>query len=51
MVHSDFDREGYLVTNDNQRVQGFTADEQGRIINKTGDIRFPRALDPCEGNN
>lgn len=44
-----FDREGYLVTNDNQRVQGFESDEKGMIINKTGDIRFPRALIPAKG--
>lgn len=43
-----FDREGYLVTNDNQRVQGFQADERGNILNKTGDIRFPRALIPAK---
>ena len=42
-----FDREGFLVTNDNQRVQGFMSDENGKIINKTGDIRFPRALVPA----
>lgn len=44
-----FDREGYLVTNDDQRVQGFEADEKGRIINKVGDIKFPRALVPAKG--
>ncbi|MBX2987648.1 MAG: flagellar hook protein FlgE [Bdellovibrionaceae bacterium] len=43
-----FDREGYLVTNDNQRVQGFQTDEKNRLINKTGDIRFPRALIPAK---
>lgn len=43
-----FDREGYLVSNDNQRVQGFQADERGTILNKTGDIRFPRALIPAK---
>jgi flagellar hook protein FlgE len=43
-----FDREGYLVSNDNQRVQGFQADEKGRIINKMGDLRFPRALIPAK---
>lgn len=43
-----FDREGYLVTNDNQRVQGFTADEKGNIVNKTADIKFPRALTPAK---
>ncbi len=43
-----FDREGFLVTNDNQRVQGFVADEKGNILNKTADIRFPRALIPAK---
>lgn len=43
-----FDKEGYLVTNDNQRIQGFQADEKGTILNKTGDIRFPRALVPAK---
>lgn len=43
-----FDREGYLVTNDKQRVQGFIADEKGQILNKTGDIKFPRALIPAK---
>lgn len=44
-----FDREGYLVTNDNQRVQGFQADEKGNILNKLADIKFPRALIPAKG--
>jgi flagellar hook protein FlgE len=43
-----FDKEGYLVTNDNQRVQGFEADENGKVINKTGDIKFPRVLTPAK---
>ncbi len=43
-----FDREGYLVTNDNQKVQGFTTDEKGNIVNKLGDIKFPRALIPAK---
>lgn len=46
-----FDREGYLVSNDNQRVQGFEADEKGQIINKIGDIKFPRALIPAKGTS
>jgi flagellar hook protein FlgE len=44
-----FDKEGYLVTNDNQRVQGFQADEKGNILNKLADIKFPRALIPAKG--
>lgn len=43
-----FDKEGYLVTNDNQRVQGFEADEKGNIVNKTSDVKFPRALIPAK---
>ncbi len=46
-----FDKEGYLVTNDNQRIQGFEADEKGKIINKMGDIKFPRALIPAKSTN
>jgi flagellar hook protein FlgE len=42
-----FDKEGYLVTNDYQRVQGFQTDTKGQIINKLGDIKFPRALVPA----
>lgn len=44
-----FDKEGFLVSNDNQRVQGFDADEKGNIVNKLGDVRFPRALTPAKG--
>ncbi len=43
-----FDREGYLVTNDNQRVQGFSVDEKGNVVNKMEDIKFPRALIPAK---
>jgi flagellar hook protein FlgE len=43
-----FDKEGFLVTNDYQRVQGFQTDDKGAIINKLGDIRFPRALTPAK---
>lgn len=39
-----FDKAGNLVTNNGQRVQGYMADEKGKIITKTGDIKFPRAL-------
>lgn len=46
-----FDREGYLVTNDNQRVQGFQTDDKGQVINKLGDIKFPRALVPAKGSS
>jgi len=46
-----FDREGYLVTKDKQRVQGFTTDEKGNIVNKVDDIKFPRALIPAKGTS
>lgn len=46
-----FDREGYLVTNDNQRVQGFQGDDKGNIVNKLGDIKFPRALISAKATN
>ncbi|NQZ02699.1 MAG: flagellar hook protein FlgE [Bdellovibrionales bacterium] len=42
-----FDREGYLVSKNNQRIQGFQANEDGQILNKVGDIKFPRALIPA----
>jgi flagellar hook protein FlgE len=37
-----------LTTNDNQKVQGYEADEKGKILNKTTDIKFPRALTPAK---
>jgi flagellar hook protein FlgE len=43
-----FDREGYLVSNDVQRVQGFAIDERGQVLNKIQDIKFPRALIPAK---
>lgn len=46
-----FDKEGYLVTNDKQRIQGFEADEKGQIINKMADIKFPRALVPAKATS
>ena len=46
-----FDKDGYLVTNDFQKVQGFQADEKGQIINKIGDLRVPRALTPAKATN
>lgn len=39
-----FDKAGLLVNNSGQRVQGFQADEKGKIENKVSDIKFPRAL-------
>jgi flagellar hook protein FlgE len=39
-----FDRNGFLVTNNGQRVQGYMANEKGKIETKTGDIKMPKAL-------
>ncbi|MBY0553666.1 flagellar hook protein FlgE [bacterium] len=39
-----FDKTGYLVTNSGQRVQGYQADEKGKIENRIGDVKFPKAL-------
>src|SRR3954466_3718114 len=36
-----FDKDGFLCSKDDQRVQGFTADEKGVIVNKLEDVRFP----------
>lgn len=46
-----FDKNGFLTTNDNQRVQGFEANEKGQIVNKLGDIKFPRALIPAKATS
>jgi len=43
-----FDKDGFLVTNDNQKVQGFEADEKGIIVNKLNDVKFPRTLIPAK---
>ena len=43
-----FDKEGYLVSNDNQRVQGFQADEKGNITSMLADVKFPKALVPAK---
>ncbi len=43
-----FDKDGFLVTNDDRRVQGYQTDERGRLINQIGDIRFPKALVPAK---
>lgn len=39
-----FDKAGLLVNSSGQRVQGYQADEKGKIENKINDIKFPRAL-------
>lgn len=39
-----FDRNGALVNSTGQKVQGYQANEKGKIENKIGDIKFPKAL-------
>ena len=39
-----FDRNGNLITKNGQKVQGFLADEKGKIETRIGDIKFPNAL-------
>jgi flagellar hook protein FlgE len=39
-----FDKLGFLVTNTGQRVQGYQADEKGKIETRVGDMKFPKAL-------
>ncbi|MEQ1721725.1 MAG: flagellar hook protein FlgE [Pseudobdellovibrio sp.] len=39
-----FDKAGFLVTNNGQRVQGYQADEKGKIETRIGDVKFPKAL-------
>lgn len=39
-----FDKQGFLVTNNNQKVQGYQANDKGQIETKVGDIQFPKAL-------
>lgn len=39
-----FDRDGYLTTSGGQRVQGYQANDLGKIENRLGDLRFPKAL-------
>jgi flagellar hook protein FlgE len=42
-----FDKDGYLVTNDNQRIQGFKAGEDGKMTSKVEDIHLPKAITPA----
>ena len=43
-----FDKDGHLVTNDNQQVMGFSYDESGRLINNLEPIKFPKTLIPAK---
>lgn len=39
-----FDKNGFLVTNSGQRIQGYQANEKGTIETRLGDMKFPKAL-------
>lgn len=43
-----FDKEGFLVTNDDQKIMGFSYDDKGNLINNLEAIRFPRTLVPAK---
>lgn len=42
-----FDKDGYLVTNDNQRIQGFIPDSENKISSRIEDIHLPKAITPA----
>ncbi|MFK8138984.1 MAG: flagellar hook protein FlgE [Bdellovibrionales bacterium] len=46
-----FDKDGFLVTNDDQKVQGFSYDEDGKLINQIENVRFPRTLIPAKATS
>ena len=39
-----FDRNGNLTTNGGAKIQGYMADEKGKIETRVGDIKYPKAL-------
>ncbi len=43
-----FDKEGYLINSDDYRVQGFSADESGKITTKKGPIRLGNTTTPAK---
>ncbi len=42
-----FDRDGYLVTFDDQRLQGYQTDEKNKLTSLVGDIHLPKAITPA----
>lgn len=43
-----FDKDGYLISSDYQKLKGFEVDEQGNPTNKLSDIQLPRSLVPAK---
>ena len=46
-----FDKEGKLVSGEGARVQGFQADESGKVTSKMGDISIDRAILDAKGTS
>ncbi len=44
-----FDRNGYMVTNDDQRVQGYVAEADGKVTSNMSDIQLPKSIIPAKG--
>ncbi len=44
-----FDRNGNLTTNSGAKIQGYMADEKGKIETRVGDIKYPKALVNASG--
>ena len=44
-----FDRNGNLTTNGGAKIQGYMADEKGKIETRVGDIKYPKALVNASG--
>src|SRR6185437_10124516 len=43
-----FDKDGNLVTFDDQRIQGYQANEKGKITSLAGDVKLPKAITPAK---
>jgi flagellar hook protein FlgE len=46
-----FDKDGHLINADNYKVQGFQADENGKITSKMGDISIDRTVIDAKRTN
>ncbi len=44
-----FDRNGNLTTNSGAKIQGYMADDKGKIETRVGDIKYPKALVNASG--
>lgn len=46
-----FDKDGFLVNNEGHKIQGYKANEKGKMTNELGDVRFPKALIPAQSTS